>query len=88
MTMTKNKALQYVVMNPSGNIQDLYNKIGEDYVKEFEYMGYIRNGVSSTAKTYKSTESASRDYKAFYQDTPLFAAIPSIVFGFISKLFA
>ena len=86
--MTKNEALQYVVMNPSGNIKDLNEKIGKDYVKEFEYMGYIRNGVSSTAMTYKSTESAAIDYKTFYQDTPLLAAIPSIILGFISKLFA
>lgn len=83
--MDRKEALVYIVKNPRGNIEALRKNIGDALVKEFEYMGYIRNGVSSTGKTYKSTQTAIEDYNTFFVDTPWYSALPSVLFAFLSK---
>lgn len=85
-TMDRKEALLYIVKYPCGNIETLRKKIGDPLVKEFEYMGYIRNGVSSTEKTYKSTRTAIEDYNTFFVDTPWYSALPSVLFALFAKL--
>ncbi len=86
--MSKADAMRYVIDHPSGNIDLLREMIGNDRVLEFEYLGYIRNGISQTAKTYRSTSSIQLDYDAFYKEPSWISAVPSILFGSLAKLFA
>ena len=61
--MSKVDAMRYVLTHPSGNINQLRDVIGKDRVLEFEYLGYIRNGISQTDVTYHRTSSILLDYR-------------------------
>lgn len=86
--MDKKTALQYIINHPSGKIDDLRKELGASLVRDFEYMGYIRNGVSSKEKTYRLTKNAKDDYDTFFVDTPWYSAIPSVTFALFSKMFS
>ncbi|MBQ2344110.1 MAG: hypothetical protein II390_00680 [Prevotella sp.] len=85
--MSKADAIRYVVEHPCGNINQLRNIIGKERVLEFEYLGYIRNGISPTDLTYHNTASVQLDYETFYKKPSLWSAVPSILFGSLAKLF-
>lgn len=86
--MSKSEALQYVKHHQAGEMADLVKAIGEDRVEEFEYLGYIRNGMSQKSETYQSTSTFLNDYRSFYRRPGLLAWVPSVVFGLMSKLFS
>lgn len=86
--MSKVNAMRYVLKHPCGSISQLRDAIGEDRVLEFEYLGYIRNGISQTDVTYHRTSSVQIDYETFYKKPRFWNAIPSIIFGSLAKLFA
>ena len=86
--MTKDEAMRYVLDHPHGSIDKLREEIGEDRVLEFEYLGYIRNGISQTDVTYQRTLSIQLDYDTFYKEPSFWSAFPSIIFGSLAKLFA
>lgn len=86
--MSKADAIRYVVKHPTGTMESLRNKIGHDRVLEFEYLGYIGNGTSSTDLTYHVTESLRRDYEIFYKKPSYWNIFVNILFGSLSKLFA
>jgi hypothetical protein len=86
--MSKVDAIHYVVEHLIGTIESLRNKIGNDRVLEFAYLGYIVNGMSSIDLTYHATESLRRDYEIFYKKPSCWNIFVSILFGSLSKVFA
>lgn len=85
---SKSEAFQYLMKYQSGEMANLVEAIGEDRVEEFEYLGYIRNGMSQKSETYQSTSTFLNDYKSFYRRPGILAWIPSLVFGLMAKLFS
>lgn len=55
---------------------------------EFEYLGYIKNGISGERETYGATSTMQQDYKSFYKQPGILSFIPSILFGGMAKLFS
>lgn len=83
--MNKKEAMSYVLKHRKGNISQLTEAIGEDRIREFEYLGYIRNGISKEGKTYKSTKNIEKDYDIFYGGTNCLNFIPNFLFGVLFK---
>lgn len=50
----KKEAMKYVIMHKNGRFSELKQKIGEERIREFEYLGYIKNGISNTKRLTKA----------------------------------
>lgn len=85
---SKYEALRYVMDHQAGEMIELEKAIGKDRVEEFEYLGYIRNGMSQCSDTYQSTATFLNDYNSFYRRSGVLAWIPSMIFGLMAKLFS
>lgn len=86
--MSKSEALRYVKNHQAGEMTDLVKAIGKERVEEFEYLGYIRNGMSQKSETYQSTSTFLNDYNIFYRRPGLLTCVPSLVFGLMAKIFS
>ena len=54
--MTKEEAMKYIMKHPKGSIDELGKNIGKERLKDFEYLGYIKNGISQVESTYQITD--------------------------------
>lgn len=84
-TLNKKEAMLYVIKHNNGNFSELEQKIGKERIREFEYLGYIKNGISNTEKTYQGTENVIKDYEIFYGSVTCRNFIPNFLFGSIFK---
>lgn len=86
--LNKKEAIQYVINHPTGDVSELREQIGADRLVEFEYLGYIKNGISGGSETYGATSTVQQDYQSFYKKPGVLSFIPSVLFGGIAKLFS
>lgn len=86
--LSKKDAIRYVINHPTGDVAQLENVIGTERLKEFEYLGYIKNGISHNRETYGIAGTIRKDYHCFYEKPSFFAVLPSIIFGGMAKLFS
>ena len=56
------KAIEYVVKTKEGYREDLIDAIGQDYVNEFETLGYISSGYTWERKTWGCLNLARKEY--------------------------
>lgn len=86
--LSKKEAIRYVIEHPNGNVSELIAEIGQDRVLEFEYLGYIKNGISDDKESYGATMALRQDYASFYKRHNFLSYIPSYLFGLLAKSFS
>lgn len=84
--MTKEEAMKYIMKHPKGSIDELGKNIGKERLKDFEYLGYIKNGTSQVESTYQITDAVKKDYAIFYGKTTFCNFIPNLLFGVFFKI--
>lgn len=58
--------LEYVCKNKKGYVNDLIQNVGDQYVSQFESIGFITKGHTLKFGTWKKTRLADRYYKDLF----------------------
>jgi hypothetical protein len=68
MRMTRKELLEIIISRKNGMISELEKELGEETVRDFEFLGYIVNGVSPRGETWRVGPSVEKLYNTFYGD--------------------
>jgi hypothetical protein len=68
MKMNRKESLKTILSKKNGMVSQLEKELGKETVRDFEFLGYIVNGLSLSGETWRVGPSVEKLYNTFYGD--------------------
>ncbi len=84
--MTREKAFKYMYEKGHGNLTELKESIGEEFIEKFELVGYIRKGINNKREdTWNVTNSFKEIYRNIYKGPSLIESLLGLFCHYILR---
>lgn len=83
--MNRKDSLKTIISLKSGKVSELEELLGKERVRDFETIGYIINGISSSGETWRLGPSVEKMYNSLYGEITLNERFYNLFFNSIFK---